>query len=104
MNPDPPIARRQVVIANALGLHLRPASKFTQLARQFQAEVRVYCNGQEINGKSVLDMTTLAAEFGTPLELEARGDDAEAAIQALVELVLAKFHETDEGTDVAAGR
>lgn len=99
MSPDPTIVRRQVVIANAMGLHMRPALKFTQLARTFQSDVRVYGNGQEINGKNILDLTMLAAECGTPLDVEARGADAEAAVQALVDLVLAHFHETAEGLE-----
>lgn len=100
MSQDPhQVARRQVEILNALGLHLRPADKFVRLAHRFQSEIRVYHEGHEINGKSILDLTTLAAERGTLLDLEARGPDAEAAVEALAELVLARFHETEEGHD-----
>ena len=97
MSHDPPVVRRQVEITNLLGLHMRPADKFVKVALQFQAEVRVIHNGNAINGKSILDLTSLAAECGTKLELEARGPDAERAVEALAELVLARFHETDEG-------
>src|SRR3954447_25842877 len=97
MSQDPQVARRQVEITNALGLHLRPADKFVRLAHQFKSEIRVHHEGREINGKSILDLTTLAAECGTRLDLEARGPDAEQAVEALAELVLARFHETDEG-------
>jgi phosphocarrier protein len=99
MSQDPQVARRQVEILNALGLHLRPADKFVRLAHRFQSEIRVQHAGQEINGKSILDLTTLAAERGTLLYLEARGPDAEAAVEALAGLVLARFHETDEGQE-----
>jgi phosphocarrier protein len=97
MSHDPPVARRKVEILNSLGLHMRPADKFVKLALQFQAEVRIHHNGNEYNGKSILDLTSLAAERGTWLEVEARGADAEAAVEALAELVLERFHETDEG-------
>jgi phosphocarrier protein HPr len=97
MSHDSQVARRQVEITNALGLHLRPADKFVRLAHRFQSEIRVHHEGQEINGKSILDLTTLAAECGTLLHLEARGPDAEQAVEALAELVLARFYETDEG-------
>ena len=93
------VARRQVEITNALGLHLRPADKFVRLAHQFESEVRVYYNGNEFNGKSILDLTTLAAECGTRLDVEARGPDAEAAVAALADLVSARFYETDDGQD-----
>jgi len=104
MSHDPQVARRQVEITNALGLHLRPADKFVRLAHRFQAEIRVSHQGHEINGKSILDLTTLAAECGTRLDLEARGPDAEAAVDALAELVLARFHETEEGDDLGPAR
>ena len=98
MSHDPPVARRQVEITNALGLHLRPADRFVRLASRFQAEVRVEADGRVINGKSILDLTTLAAECGTRLEIEARGPDAEAAVTALADLVAARFYE-DENSD-----
>ena len=104
MSHDLQVARRQVEITNALGLHLRPADKFVRLASRFQSEIRVSSDGQEINGKSILDLTTLAAECGTRLDLEARGPDAEAAVDALSELVLARFYETDEGQEPSSER
>ena len=100
MSQDPRIARRRVDILNPLGLHLRPADKFVRLALQFQSDIRVLYNGQEINGRSILDLTTLAAEQGARLELEARGPDAEAAVAALADLVAAKFYEDDDGISV----
>jgi phosphocarrier protein HPr len=97
ISPDPPVARREVEILNTYGLHLRPADKFVRLAYQFQAEIRVHYKGHTYNGKSILDLTSLAAECGTRLDLEARGPDAEAALSALAELVSARFHEASEG-------
>ena len=100
MSQDPRVARRQVVILNALGVHLRPADKFIRLACQFQSEIRVFNNGREINGKSILDMMTLAAEQGNQLILEARGPDADSAVAALADLVAARFNEDDDGNSV----
>src|SRR4051812_7045033 len=51
--PDERVARRQVEITNAYGLHLRPADKFVTLAHKFQSEVRVYYKGNAFNGKSI---------------------------------------------------
>ena len=97
MSDDPPVVRRPVEILNSLGLHMRPADKFVKLALRYQSEIRVFHNDNEFNGKSILDLTSVAAECGTRLELEARGPDAEAAIEALAALVAARFHEDDEG-------
>ena len=97
MSHDPPVVRREVEILNSLGLHMRPADKFVKLALQFQSEIRVLHYGNEFNGKSILDLTSVAAECGTRLVLEARGHDASEAIAALAALVAARFHEDDEG-------
>jgi phosphotransferase system HPr (HPr) family protein len=96
MTHDTTIARRQVEITNKLGLHMRPANKFVELALQYQSEIRVHYNGSEYNGKSILELTSLAAECGSQLEIEARGADAAAAIEALAELVKAQFHEEED--------
>jgi phosphocarrier protein HPr len=93
----PPVIRRQVELTNSYGLHLGPAGKFVKLASRFQSEIRVIHNGAEINGKSILDLTLLAAECGTRLDLEARGPDASEAIDALCRLVAAEFHDEADG-------
>jgi phosphocarrier protein HPr len=101
MSHETTVARRQVEVTNSLGLHMRPANKFVELALQYQAEIRVHYNGNEYNGKSILDLTSLAAECGTLLDVEARGPDAAAAIEALADLVSARFHENENGDPTA---
>src|SRR5205823_5583893 len=96
MSHDSPGIRRQVEILNSLGLHMRPADRFVKLALRFQSEIRVTHNGNVFNGKSILDLTSVGAECGTLLDLEARGPDAVEAIAALAELVAARFHEDEE--------
>jgi phosphotransferase system HPr (HPr) family protein len=91
------IARRRVQIVNTYGLHMRPSTKFVKLANSFQSEVSVDFQGTRANGKSILEMTSLAAECGTHLDLEARGADAEEAVAALADLVAAGFHMEEEG-------
>lgn len=91
-----PIARRRARIVNAHGLHMRPADRFVRLANSFHSEIRVEHQGTRADGKSILDMTSLAAECGTTLDLEARGPDAEEALAALADLVAAGFHMTEE--------
>jgi phosphotransferase system HPr (HPr) family protein len=86
-------SRRQVEIVNALGLHLRAAGKFVQLAGQFQANVRITHDGHMASGMSVLDLTSLAAPCGSSLELDADGPEAEAALDALTELIVRRFDE-----------
>jgi phosphocarrier protein len=96
------IARLQVCLTNALGLHLRAANRFVKLATTFQSEIQVHCKGIVANGKSILDLLGLAAECGTMLVLEAQGCDAEDAVAALANLISAQFHESqDQGVEAA---
>jgi phosphocarrier protein HPr len=96
---DPmPSAARDIVVSNKLGLHARPAMQFVDVANQFTSAVLVKKGGEEpaeADGKSVMQMIILAATEGTPLRIEAEGDDAEAAVDKLVELFESKFGEED---------
>ncbi|RUL87520.1 HPr family phosphocarrier protein [Tautonia sociabilis] len=87
---------RRLTIVNAYGLHMRPATKFVSLARSFQSDIRVEYQGSWVDGKSLLDMTCLAAECGSTIVVEAKGPDAEEALDALADLVAAGFHMTEE--------
>jgi phosphocarrier protein HPr len=100
MSHETTVVRRKVEITNSLGLHLRPADKFVRIALKYQCDIRVNYNGRQFNGKSILDLTTLAAECGTHLELEARGPDAVAAVDALAVLVSAQFYENENGDSI----
>ncbi|WP_165221684.1 HPr family phosphocarrier protein [Aquisphaera insulae] len=90
------VARREATIVNTYGLHMRPSTRFVKLAGTFQSEVWVEFHGARANGKSLLEMTCLAAERGATIEIEAHGPDAERAVGALAELVAAGFHMDDE--------
>jgi phosphocarrier protein HPr len=79
--------RRQAVIIDHLGLHLRPAAKLVNLANTFRSDIRVVCKGNTANAKSILDLFTLGAECGTMLDFVAHGTDAEEAVNALAELI-----------------
>ena len=92
----PALARRQVVIVDALGLHMRPADKFVTLAKTFCSDIVVICRGARANGKSILDLATLAAECGTTLDIEAQGSDAEDAVADLADLIIAGLNEGGE--------
>ncbi len=91
-----PTVEREVVIANSLGLHARPAMQFVDLAGTFSSRIVVQkqaTESYEVDGKSVMQMITLEAGIGTKLKIRADGDDAETAVQKLAELVESKFGE-----------
>jgi phosphocarrier protein len=91
-----PHVTRDITICNSLGLHARPAMQFVDLANQFKSNIIVHKDGAEattVDGKSVMQMITLEATEGTPLRIEAEGDDAEQAVEQLAKLVADKFGE-----------
>ena len=79
--------QKTVVVSNPQGFHLRPMGAFAQLASRFESSVKVSREGQSVNGKSILDLMLLAAVQGTELTLEVAGPDAQAALDALVNLL-----------------
>ena len=96
-------AEAQVEIRHAVGLHARPSVKFTKLAKTFAARVEMALapGGPWIDAKSIVKVMATKAPKGTVLHLRASGDDARAAIDALVALVQRNFDEGVEGeTDV----
>ena len=84
---------RTVRIANRFGLHARPAAEFVKVAGRFAAEVWVRKDDLEVNGKSILGIMMLAAEYGSEITIRTVGDDEEAAVTALVQLVENRFGE-----------
>lgn len=88
-------ARGEVTIVNRLGLHARAAARFVETASRFQAEVQVIRGDRQVNGKSIMGVMMLAAAKGSRLTLEAHGEDAAEAIEALQKLVAERFGEAD---------
>jgi phosphocarrier protein HPr len=91
-----PSASRDIVVKNSLGLHARPAMQFVDLANQFKSEIKVVKLGEEpgeADGKSVMQMIILAATEGTPMKIEATGEDADEAVAKLSQLFDEKFGE-----------
>lgn len=84
---------RRVTIVNELGLHARPAAAFVKIAGGYRAQISVSRDDMVVNGKSIMGVMTLAAEPGSELVIRAEGDDAQAAADALAELVAKGFHE-----------
>ncbi len=79
-----------VEIKNAEGLHMRPAMQFVDTASRFDCDL-IVSNGQtNADGKSIMQMSMLAATCGTRLHLRAEGPEAEQALEALRELVEVK--------------
>jgi phosphocarrier protein len=81
----------QMVIRNQLGLHARACALFVKTATQYKSEVYVSRDDLEVNGKSIMGVMMLAAEEGSIIKVRAVGEDEQAALEALRELVDGKF-------------
>ena len=77
----------ELEIKNSEGLHMRPAMKFVDIANRFESEINVSNGEMNVNGKSIMQISMLAATCGTKLKVTATGPDAREAIDALRKLV-----------------
>ena len=80
-------------IVNKLGLHARASARLTQVASAFKSDIWISRSGRRVNAKSIMGVMMLAAGQGATVEIEAEGEDAEAAIDTLVKLIRDKFGE-----------
>ncbi|MBX3181711.1 MAG: HPr family phosphocarrier protein [Polyangiaceae bacterium] len=86
-------AQGRFQVVNERGLHARAAAKLVTLASRYQSAVWVARDGERANAKSVMGVLLLCGAQGTWLDVEATGDDAEAAVAALGALIEAGFDE-----------
>jgi len=100
-DPDMSEARRAVKIRNRAGLHARPAAELVKLASRFQSKIMLEKDGLEVNGKSIMGVMMLAAEYGSTLKIHAIGDDSEAAADAICRLVEDEFGERPEDYEIS---
>ncbi|HSW53206.1 MAG TPA: HPr family phosphocarrier protein [Sulfuricaulis sp.] len=84
---------RKLIIINKLGMHARASAKFVSLAAEFNAEITLQRNGQQVNGKSIMGIMMLAAAKGAEIEVCADGKDEKKAVEALAELINNRFGE-----------
>jgi phosphocarrier protein len=85
----------EVAIVNKKGLHARASAKFVQCAEKFMAEITVAKDESSVGGTSIMGLMMLSAGPGSTIRITAAGEDAEAALKALVELVADKFGEEE---------
>ncbi|MGH6665172.1 MAG: HPr family phosphocarrier protein [Pseudolabrys sp.] len=86
---------REIEIINKKGLHARASAKFVQCAEQFDAVITVTRGHETVGGTSIMGLMMLTAGPGVTITIEATGNDAAAAVDALCQLVEARFGEED---------
>jgi len=88
------MVEKTVTVNNPLGIHARPAALLVQMASKFQADIFLAKEDiKGVNGKSIMSVMMLAAEKGAQVTVEASGEDAAQAVEALAELLESNFED-----------
>ncbi len=85
------VYREEVVVNLENGLHLVPCSMISEIAREYDCNIRIYNGDHSVDAKTVFDLMTLRADQGTHLTIEADGNGSEEAIGRLVQLFQTDF-------------
>lgn len=89
------VAKASADICNTRGLHARASAKFVKLASSFEAEITVTRDGSTVNALSIMGLLMLGAGNGCAIDIQAEGPDAQAAVEALADLVSRRFEEDE---------
>jgi len=95
---------KRLKLINPKGFHVRPATKVAKQALQFECEIHLLVDDQQVNAKSAMRLMTVASEQGTEMVVIAEGDDAQAAVEAIEKLFKAGFDEMDEAIPPPRGQ
>lgn len=86
---------REIIIINKLGLHARAAAKLVNVASHFESSVLLEKSGSQVNGKSIMGVMMLAASKGSTVIITVDGEDEDAALTAISELINNRFGESE---------
>ncbi len=90
---DEPSTAAQLTLINTQGLHARAAAAFVRAISGLRVNVTVSWQNRTVNGRSMLDLMTLGAPYGSVLEIATSGADAEIALAKLAEVIANRFYE-----------
>jgi phosphocarrier protein HPr len=83
----------EFTIINALGLHARAAAQLVKVANKYPCDVELECEGQPVNGKSIMGVLMLAAAQGMQVKVKCTGEGAKACLDEIGALIANKFGE-----------
>ncbi len=87
------VVTKELSIINRLGLHARAAAQLVKTANQFSSEVTIEKEDEQVNAKSIMGILMLAAACGSSVTVTTDGEDAEAAMASIEELIKDGFGE-----------
>jgi len=83
-----------VTIKNRAGMHTRPASMIVKIAARYKSDFYIIKDNFQINGKSIIGIMSLAAEYGSQLSLTFDGPDEKIASEEMIKYFEDGFGET----------
>lgn len=87
------MVKKDVVVTNEQGLHARPCRMISQLAMNFQSNIKLVRDGYEVNAKSIMGILSMAAAKGSVITIIAEGIDEKKAVDEISKLFETKFDE-----------
>lgn len=84
---------RDFNIINEKGLHARASAKFVDTVEKFDATAKIWKDGLDASGDSIMGLLMLAASKGTSIKVETRGKQAVELADALETLLNNRFGE-----------
>ncbi len=86
---------RSAELVNQRGLHARASAAFAREASKFNAKVTVRYDGMTASAASIMDLLMLGARVGQTIEIDAEGAEAQAALEAVCDLIARRFDERE---------
>jgi phosphocarrier protein len=83
-------------VSDPVGFHLRAAGRIVKLTKQFSSEVTIRYDGRSANAKSIMGLASLAAEYGSQVEVEVDGPDEDTALQSVIQLIEIELAEPEQ--------
>lgn len=80
-------------VVNSQGFHMRPVTEFVNNMNKYNADVKIIAKGNEINGKSLMNIVASCIKFGDEIELQCTGPDEDAALKAAADMIESGFGE-----------
>ncbi len=84
---------RDLIVANQMGIHARPAAMIVRITNKFESEIYFEKDDEQVNGKSIMGLMMLAAGNGSTIKAIATGSDANTLLDSLEDLFASKFDE-----------
>ena len=88
--------KKTFTIKNELGLHARAAGRLVEVANRYRSVIRLEQDGRQADGRSLLDILTLACPRGGRVVIRAEGDDAREAVDEMGKLIEERFGEEQD--------